>query len=143
MATMDELIEEILAEYEPRFIFDQPIPEDEERRLPRPVQPQRPFTDLDDQVPPPVRLPADEWVEILNDEFEVDGAPAVFSTWRVEEDDPLDIGDIEIADGMHARAGKLTLNARMTDVRATQLLAALPEGNFIPRLKFLRQTDDD
>ncbi|MEW8615753.1 MAG: hypothetical protein AB2610_21560, partial [Candidatus Thiodiazotropha sp.] len=143
---MDELIEEILAEYEPRFIFDQPIPEDEERRLPRPLRPQRPFTDLDDQVPPPVRLPADQWVEILNDakdEFEVDGASAVFSTWRVEEDDPLDIGDIEIADGMHARAGRLALNARMTDVRATQLLAALPEGNFILRLKFLRENDDD
>ena len=110
MATMDELIEEILAEYEPRFILDKPIPEDEERRLLRPLRPQRPFTDLDDQVPPPVRLSADQWVEILNDaknEFEVDGASAVFSTWRVEEDEPLDIGNIEIADGMHARAGRL------------------------------------
>ena len=146
MAIMDELIEEILAEYEPRFIFDKPIPEDEERHLPRPLRPQRPFTDLDDQVPPPVRLPTDQWVEVLNDakdEFEVDGASAVFSTWRVEEDDPLDIGNIEIADGMQARAGRLALNARMTDVRATQLLAALPEGNFILRLKFLRETDDD
>ena len=56
-----------------------------------------------------MRLPADRWVEILDDardEFEVDGASAVFSTWRVEEDDKLDIGDIEIADGMHARAGR-------------------------------------
>ena len=148
MATMDELIEEIhvLAKYELRFIFDQPFPEDEERRLPKPLRPQRAFTDLDDQVPPSVRLPADQWVEILNDakdEFEVDGASDVFSTWRVEEDDPLDIGDIEIADGMHVRAGRLALNARKTDVRATQLLAALPEGNFILRLKFLRENDDD
>ena len=86
MATIDELIEEILAEYEPRFIFDQPIPEDEEGRLPWPLRPQRPFTDLDDQVPPPVRLPADQWVEILND---------------------------------------------------------TNEGNFILRLKFLRENDDD
>ena len=39
---------------------------------------------------------------------------------------------------MHARAGRLALNARMTDVRAIQLLAALPEG-----LKFLRENDDD
>ena len=71
-----------------------------------------------------MRLPADQWVEILNaakDEFEVDGASAVLSTWRVEEDDPLDIGEIEIADGMHARAGRLALNARMTDVRSTPL----------------------
>ena len=37
------------------------------------------------------------WVEILNDakdEFEVYGASAVFSTWSVEGEDPLDIGDI-------------------------------------------------
>ena len=125
---MDNLIEEILAE------------------LPDPVSEGQQFTDLDDQIPPSVRLPADQWVEILNDskdEFEVDGASAVFSTWRVEEDDPLDIGDIGIADGMHARAGRLALNARMTDIRATQLLAALPEGNFILRLKFLRKNDDD
>ena len=93
-----------------------------------------------------MRLPADQWVEILHDaidEFEADGASAVFSTCRVEEDDPLDIDDIEITDGKHARAGRLALNARMTDVRATQLLAALPEGNFILRLKFLREKDDD
>ena len=125
---MDDLIEKILAE------------------IPVPVPECQQFTDLDDQVPPPVRLPADQWVEILNDakdEFEVDGASAVFSTWRVEEDDPLDIGDIEIADGIHARAGGLALKARMTDVRATQLLAALPEGNFILGLKFLRKNDDD
>ena len=42
------------------------------------------FIDLDDQIPPPVHFPADEsWVDIFNDikdEFEVDGAAAVFST---------------------------------------------------------------
>ena len=46
---MDDLIEEILAE------------------LPEPVPEGQQFTDLDDQVPPSVRLPADQWVEILND----------------------------------------------------------------------------
>ena len=30
IATMDHLIEEILADYEPRFILDEPIPEAEE-----------------------------------------------------------------------------------------------------------------
>ena len=44
---------------------------------------------------------------------------------------------------MHSRAGRLTLNARMTDDRATQLLAALTEGEFILKLKFLREKDDD
>ena len=34
MATMDDLIEEVLAEYEPRPILDEPIPEAEERLPP-------------------------------------------------------------------------------------------------------------
>ena len=66
MATMNDLIDEILAE------MPDPIPEGQQ------------FIDLDDQVPPSVRPQTDEsWVEILNDaknEFEVDGATAVFST---------------------------------------------------------------
>jgi len=128
MATMDDLIDEILAE------MPDPIPEGQQ------------FIDLDDQVPPPVRPQTDEsWVEILNDaknEFEVDGATAVFSTWRVEAEDPLDVGDIEIIDGMHARAGRLALDARMTDQRAAQLSAALPRGEFILKLKFIRERDE-
>ena len=146
--TMDDLMEEMLAEYEPRFILDEPIPEAEERLLPRLLLPQWPFTDLDDRAPHPVRLPAYEpWVEILNDakdEFEVDGAAAVFSTWRVERKDPLDIGDIEIIEGMHARAGRLALDARMADVRATQFLAALPgDTELLLRIKFLREKAED
>ncbi|MEW8689055.1 MAG: hypothetical protein AB2556_24815 [Candidatus Thiodiazotropha sp.] len=115
---MDDLIDEILSE----------IPD------PAPGQ----FTDLDDQVPHPVRLPANQWLNDAKEEFEVDGATAVFS-WRVEEEDPLDIGDIKAADGNHARAGRLALNARMTDERATRLLDSLPEGGFLLQLKFLRE----
>ena len=110
--------------------------------MPDPAPVGQQFIDLDDQVPPPVRLPAGQWVEILTDakdEFEVNGATAVFSTWRVEAEDPLDIGEIEITDGMHARAGRLALNARMTDGRAAKLLAALREGEFLLKLKFLRE----
>ena len=124
MATMNDLIDEILAE------------------MPDPVQKGQQFIDLDDHAPPPVRPPAGQWVEVLTDakdEFEVDGATAVFSTWRVEAEDPLDIGEIEITDGMHARAGRLALNARMTDGRAAKLLAALREGEFLLKLKFLRE----
>ncbi|MEW8687545.1 MAG: hypothetical protein AB2556_17155, partial [Candidatus Thiodiazotropha sp.] len=87
--------------------------------------------------PHPVRLPADQWVEILNDakeEFEVDGA-AVVSSWRVEEEDPLDIG-------IRARAGRLALDARMTDERAARLLDSLPEGGFLLKLKFLREQEE-
>ena len=129
MATVNDLIDEILAE------MPDPIPEGQQ------------FIDLDDQVPNPVRLPAHEsWVEILNDakaEFEVDGATAVFSTWRVEAEDPLHIGDVEIADGAFVRGGRLALDARMTDQRATQILAALPEGEFLLRIKFMRERDEN
>ena len=60
----------------------------------------------------------------------------------VEAEDPLDIGDIEVADGMHARAGRLTLDARLTDERAARLLAALPEDDqFVFRIKFFREQD--
>ena len=52
-ATMDDLIDEILEEYQIRYILDDPIPEDVERNLPRPLSPQRPFIDLDTQPPPP------------------------------------------------------------------------------------------
>ena len=127
IVSMDDLIEEILAE------------------MPEPV-PNEDFIDLDNEIPHPVRLPADEsWVEKLNDakeEFEVDGATTVFSTWRVETEDPLDIGDIEIADGIHARAGRLALDARMTDQRAAQILATLPGVQFLLRIKFLRERDE-
>jgi len=128
MASMNDLIEEILAE------MPDPAPEGQQ------------FIDLDDQAPPPVQPPdaeTVEWVEILNDakeEFEVDGATAVFSTWRVEAEDP---GDVEIADGAYARAGRLALDARMTDDRAAQMLEALPEGKFWLRITFLRERDED
>ena len=130
MTTMDGLIEEILAE------MPDPSPEGQH------------FIDLNDRAPHPVGLPKDEWVEILTDakdEFEVDGAAAAFSTWRVEVEDPLDIGDVEIADGMRAGAGRLALDAWLTDDRVARLLAALPEdsGVFILRIKFLREHFDE
>ena len=103
---------------------------------PRPLRPQWPFTDLDDRVPHLVRLPGVELLNDAKDEFEVDGAAAVFSTWRVEGENPLD--------GMHARAVRLALDARMADVRATQLLAALPgDTEFLLRIKFLREKAED
>ena len=80
--------------------------------LPDPYRECRPFIDLDDHVPHLIRLRADEsWVEIPNDakdEFEIDGTAEVFTAWRVEREAPLDI----IAASMHARAGRLALDAR-------------------------------
>ncbi|MEW8688936.1 MAG: hypothetical protein AB2556_24215, partial [Candidatus Thiodiazotropha sp.] len=76
------------------------------------------------------------------EEFEVDGAAAVVSSWRVEEEDPFDIGDIEVADGIHARAGRLPLDARITDERAARLLDNLPEGGFLLKPKFFREQQE-
>jgi len=60
----------------------------------------------------------------------------------VEAEDLLDVGDVAIVDGMHARAGRLALNARMTDARAVQLLRIIPEGEFTLKLKFLHDQNE-
>lgn len=94
MATMDDLIEEMLAENKPWYILDEPIPEDVAIHLPRLLRPQRQFIDLDYQVQTPIQPPIDEWVEALNnanDKSAVDGITAVFSTLRVEDKDPIKI----------------------------------------------------
>ena len=36
----------------------------------------------------------------------------------------------------------MVLNARVTDGRAARLLAALPDGEFIMKIKFLREHDE-
>lgn len=100
-----------------------------------PSQKTNSFINLDILVPLPAQLLADEWVDILKDAknvFEVDGAAVVFSSWRVEDEEPLDIDDIETVDGMYVRAGRQTLDSRMTDQRAAQLRTALPDGEFRP-----------
>lgn len=38
---------------------------------------------------------------------------------------------------MHAGAGQLALDAHMSDKQAAQMLAALPEVEFLLRIKFL------
>ena len=101
-ANFDDFLEEMFGERpEPvqegqQIVGQGPVDDDLLKELfgerPEPRQEGQQFIDLDSQVPYLVRLPADEWVEILNDakdEFEVDGATAVFSTWRVEGEDPL------------------------------------------------------
>ena len=86
-----------------------------------------------DRAPHSKRLAADQWVEFLTDgkdEFEDDGAAAIFSTWKIEEDSDVD------------GAGRLDLDARMIDRRAARLLAILPEDAFLLRIKFLRGRDE-
>ncbi|KAJ7394715.1 hypothetical protein OS493_000541 [Desmophyllum pertusum] len=103
-------------------MFNDSISEGVERRLQRPLQPDRPFVNLDEKVPHPVSLPDKAWVELFSDtkdEFEVDGAGLVMSTWRAEEE------------------GRV-LDAQMTDERPASLLRELPEDKFLLRIKFLK-----
>lgn len=86
-------------------------------RTPDPAPEDQQFTDLDDQLPPSVSLPADQWVEVLKNakvELEDDGAEPVFTTWRVEEEELLDVGNVKIADSMPESGERLALNASMT-----------------------------
>ena len=81
---MDDLINEILAGMQ---------------------HPEEQWHSLDDRVPPPVRVPANEqWGELMSEamaEFEVDGATAAFSTWRIETEDPLHSDGIEALADWH------------------------------------------
>ena len=56
-------------------------------------------------------------------------------SWRVEGEDPLDTGDVQIANGMHARAGRLALDAQVIDKRAARLLDSLLEDEFLLKLE--------
>ena len=101
-----------------------------ELRLPRPLQPNRPF-DLNTVVPHLVAWPNEPWVDLVNaakDKFEVDDAIAVFSTWRVH------------VQGEDGNGFRLVSDAHMTDGRAARLLGSIPEGGLSLRLKFLQRT---
>lgn len=47
-----------------------------------------------------------------------------------------------IADGMYATADRLALDYRMSDEREVLLLAALPEGEFVLKLKLLSERNE-
>ena len=77
------------------------------------------------------------WAVVATEEIEVDGAAAAFSTWRVEKDDSLHIGDIEIDKSFYFQTGRVVLDACMTDERGARLLASLLENAFLLRINFL------
>ena len=90
-----------------------PVPQEVERGLPRPLQPNRLF-DHDRVVPHPVAWPHESCVDLVNaaeDEFEVDDASAGFFTWRAQEAGGND--------------NRLVSDARMTNGRAARLLDRL------------------
>lgn len=91
----------------------------------QPLQPNRPFN-LGITVPHLVAWPGEPWVDFVNiakDEFEVDCASTVFSTWRVQE--------AELLGG-----NKIVSDARMVDEQVARLLGSIPGGEFNLRLAF-------
>lgn len=78
-----------------------------EEELPWPLQPGQgqPF-DLDKEVPHFIAWSNEIWVELENvakDEFEVDDAIAVFSTWRVQGEGGNEVLDTHMTDRRAAR----------------------------------------
>lgn len=98
----------------------------------------RPTFDLDNRVPWPVQLPIDDWENLLwimvlaraKDEFKVDGAVAVYSTWKAQTGDTNKGEKIKV------------LDATMKDDRAARLLEVIPEGEFLLKIKFIALEGD-
>ena len=78
----------------------------------------------------------------VTDKFEVDGAATIFATRRVDVGDPFTLANVGITEGMHARASSMDCNANMTDWRVAMLLAALPQGQLLQKIKGLCEWDE-
>ena len=129
---MDAYIDDLLAGFRPILAPRPAHAAETERRArpipaprrPRPVPaPRRSPFDVDQRAAHPVPPPDNVQGHLQDgkDEYQVDDAAFVFSTWKV--------GDMD---------------ARMTDARAQALLRALPEqGQYTLRIKFLRERAPD
>ena len=60
-----------------------------------------------------------------NEEFEVGGTTHVFSTFHIEEDDPLQLGDR----GHDVRGGCFILNSQIDDERAAPPFKVFPRAS--------------
>jgi len=91
----------------------------------------RTYTDLDIKVKTDVNLPKEHWVDMIKEakeEFELDGATSVYSTWRVEK------GDID--------GNLVEFDATMSDERASKLLQKLLTENYLLKIKFYVKKKD-
>ena len=101
------------------------VTDKEFRRLAGIKEDSDPPFDLDKLVPPPVNAPKnlDRGLhQQPKEEFEVAGATHVFSTFHIDEDDPLQLVDLVLRRGHESRGGRLILNSQMDDKRAALLL---------------------
>ena len=114
-----------------------------------------------DKVVPPQEEPEEhdvdlDWFRIrraAKEEFEVDGAAHVFSTYKIEINGDIfglqdydfrdDFVDLDFWRSLELRGGKYILNSMMDDKRASQLIQSLPEDSrYLLRIKFLRQNEN-
>ena len=108
-----------------------------------------PPLDLDKLVLPPANAPKNldrGWHQARRqpkEEFEADEATHVFTTFHIEEDDPLQLGDLVLLSEHEIRGGRLIQNSQMDDERAALFLQSLPEGvEYFLRIKFIWERDE-
>ena len=68
-----------------------------------------------------------------------EGATHVFSSWRQETPDPYELGDVAVDDNISIRGGNIVYDYTLTAKRATEILEKLSDGEFLVKVKFLRE----
>ena len=68
-----------------------------------------------------------------------EGATHVFSSWRQETPDPYELGDVAVDDNISIRGGNIVYDYTLTAKRATELLENLSDGEFLVKVKYLRE----
>ncbi|CAG8810503.1 4512_t:CDS:2, partial [Racocetra fulgida] len=135
-----DLMEESSSKWQKKTKVSQPIEEDSEaefgpttQETPTPEiidqrdESEKDPKDLDKKVPWPVSFPDKEWhrevwqkgIQTAKDMFKVDGAEYAFSTWFAEIESKK-------------------YEAGMTEERAQEILNAIDNGEFLIRVKFIR-----
>ena len=72
-----------------------------------------------------------------------EGAAHAFSSWRQETPDPYGLGDVAVDDNISIRGGNIVRDYTLTAERATEVLKKLSDGEFLVKVKFLREQASD
>ena len=62
-----------------------------------------------------------------------------FSSWRQETHDPYGLGDVAVDDNISICGGNIVRDYTLTAERATEVLKKLSDGEFLVKVKFLRE----
>ncbi|CAG8540346.1 6580_t:CDS:10, partial [Cetraspora pellucida] len=122
-----DLIEESSSKWQKKTKVSQPIEEDSKAEFGLTTQSEKDPKDLNKKVPWPVSFPDKEWhrevwqkgIQTAKDMFKVDGAEYAFSTWFAEIESKK-------------------YEAGITKEQAQEILNAIDNGEFLIRVKFIR-----